>query len=360
MNEINRRVAVVGAGLMGVGIASCLALAGEAVDVFDLSEARRAELPALADKIFEELMAAGRIAVAERDAARTRIRVVADLAALADASLVFEASNYAMVYNKALLKGTPPSNFDEFLAAAKAATAAGNYGYAYRATMAERGGFWYDLCNYVYGFGGRWSDEQGNPTINSAKVIEGVAAYKKVYDAGAIPKGADAATYRRMFAEGKIAMQVDNGGVAANLATQAKGFEFGATPSPFPTKAQGMILAPISINANSKNKAAAGAFLQWMLTPEAQRELQLIHGASSVAIAVPRSAEEVAKWPWISVYDQQTANSVPALPQGLEVKAPEIQQIVIEQVIKVLQGGVDPAKAMNDAQQTVLSRVLKR
>jgi multiple sugar transport system substrate-binding protein len=187
-----------------------------------------------------------------------------------------------------------------------------------------------------------------------------VAAYKKVYDAGAIPKGADAATYRRMFAEGKIAMQVDNGGVAANLATQAKGFEFGAAPSPFPTKAQGMILAPISINANSKNKAAAGAFLQWMLTPEAQRELQLIHGASSVAIAVPRSAEEVAKWPWISVYDQQTANSVPALPQGLEVKAPEIQQIVIEQVIKVLQGGVDPAKAMNDAQQTVLSRVLKR
>ncbi len=92
MNEINRRVAVVGAGLMGVGIASCLALAGEAVDVFDLSEARRAELPVLAEKIFEELMAAGRIVeAAERDAARARIRVVATLAAVADATLVFEA-----------------------------------------------------------------------------------------------------------------------------------------------------------------------------------------------------------------------------------------------------------------------------
>lgn len=274
--------------------------------------------------------------------------------------VVFEVSNYAMVYNKALLKGAPPANFDEFLAAAKSATSAGNFGYAYRATMAERGGFWYDLCNYVYGFGGRWSDAQGNPTINSPKVIEGIAAYKKVYDASVIPKGADAATYRRMFAEGKIAMQVDNGGVAANLATQAKGFEVGAAPSPFPTRAQGMILAPISINANSKNKAAAGTFLKWMLTPEAQRELQLIHGASSVAIAVPRTDEEVAKWPWITTYDQQTANAVPALPQGLEVKAPEIQTIVIEQVIRVLQGGVDPAKAMNDAQQTVLTRVLKR
>lgn len=274
--------------------------------------------------------------------------------------VVFEVSNYAMVYNTGLVKDKPPANFDEFLATAKTATANGNYGYAYRATMAERGGFWYDLCNYVYGFGGRWSDASGNPTINSPKVIEGVAAYKKVYDASVIPKGADAATYRRMFWEGKVAMEIDNGGIAANLATQGKDLQMAAAPSPFPTRAQGMILAPVTVNANTKNKAAAGVFLKWMLTPEAQRELQLIHGASSVGTAVPRTPEELAKWPWIKVYDEQTENSVPALPQGLETKAPEIQQIVIEQVIKVLQGGVDPAKAMNDAQQTVLSRVLKR
>ena len=73
--------------------------------------------------------------------------------------VVFEVSNYAMVYNTALFKGKPPADFNEFLAAAKAATGNGNFGYAYRATMAERGGMWYDLCNYVYGFGGRWSDE---------------------------------------------------------------------------------------------------------------------------------------------------------------------------------------------------------
>ncbi|WP_422099662.1 3-hydroxyacyl-CoA dehydrogenase family protein [Variovorax sp.] len=91
MHGKNRRVAVVGAGLMGVGIATCLALAGEDVDVFDLSDARRGELPALAEKIFEELIAAGRIEEAGRDAALARIRVVATLAAMADATLVFEA-----------------------------------------------------------------------------------------------------------------------------------------------------------------------------------------------------------------------------------------------------------------------------
>lgn len=274
--------------------------------------------------------------------------------------VVFEVSNYSMFYNAALLKGKAPATFDEFLAATKAATSEGNYGYAYRATMAERGGMWYDLTNYVYGFGGRWSDEKGNPTINSPKVIEAVAAYKKVYDAGVIPKGADASTYRRMFAEGKIATVIDNGGVAANLATAGKDLKVAAAPSPFPTRAQGMILAPITVNANSKHKDAAGAFLRWVLSPEAQKELQQIHGASSVATPVERTPEELAKWPWIKVYDAQTENAVPALPQGLETKAPEIQQIIIEQVIKVLQAGVDPATAMNDAQKTVLTRVLKR
>jgi len=273
--------------------------------------------------------------------------------------VVFEVSNYSMLYNTAVM-GKPPASFEEFLSSAKAATAGGNYGYAYRATMAERGGMWYDLTNFVYGFGGRWSDDKGNPTINSPAVIKAVAAYKQVYDANVIPKGADASTYRRMFAEGKVASVIDNGGVAANLATAGKDLKLAAAPSPFPTRAQGMILAPITINSNAKNKDAAGEFVRWMLTPEAQKELQQIHGASSVATAVERTPEELAKWPWITVYDQQTQNAVPALPQGLETKAPEIQQIVIENVIKVLQAGTDPAAAMSDAQQAVLTRVLKR
>jgi multiple sugar transport system substrate-binding protein len=107
----------------------------------------------------------------------------------------FEISNYVLLYNPTLLKDKKaPANFDEFVATAKAATANGVFGFAYRATMAEAPGFWQDLCNYVYGFGGRWSDQQGNLTLNSPKVIEGVMAYKKMYDAGATPKGTDAAT----------------------------------------------------------------------------------------------------------------------------------------------------------------------
>jgi multiple sugar transport system substrate-binding protein len=275
--------------------------------------------------------------------------------------VAFEISNYVLLYNKTLLKdGKAPATFDEFLAVAKAATGGGTFGFAYRATMAERAGFWQDVCNFVFGFGGRFSDDKGNPTLNSPKVVEGVAAYKKVYDLGATPKGADAATYRRMFWEGKLAMEIDNGGVAGIFNQQAPNLPLAAAPSPFPTRAQGLILAPLTVNANTKNKDAAFTFVKWTLQPENQKELQDILGASSVATKVDRSADDIAAKPWLQVYDDQTPNSVPQLVLGLETKTPEIQQIVLEQVLKVLQGGVAPQKAMDEAQQLVLSRVLRK
>jgi multiple sugar transport system substrate-binding protein len=273
----------------------------------------------------------------------------------------FEISNYVLLYNKSLVKdGKAPSNFDEFLETAKTATGNGVYGFAYRATMAERPGFWQDLCNFVYGFGGRWSDEAGNLTINSPKVVEGVAAYKKVYDAGVTPKGTDASTYRRMFWENKLAMEIDNGGVAGIFYQQAPNLPLAAAPSPFPTRAQGLILAPLTINANTKHKDAAFTFVKWVLQPENQKDLQNLLGASNVATVVERDPEVLAKQAWLKVYDDQTPNSVPQLVAGLETKTPEIQQIVLEQVLKVLQGGADPQKAMDDAQKMVQSRVLRK
>jgi multiple sugar transport system substrate-binding protein len=273
----------------------------------------------------------------------------------------FEISNYVLLYNKSLLNdGKAPATFDEFLATAKAATGNGVFGFAYRATMAERPGFWQDLCNFVYGFGGRWSDESGHLTINGAKVVEGVSAYKKMYDLGATPKGTDAATYRRMFWENKLAMEVDNGGVAGIFYQQAPSLPLAAAPSPFPTRAQGLILAPLTVNANTKHKDAAFTFVKWVLQPENQKDLQDLLGASNVATIVERSPEDLAKQPWLKTYDEQTPNSVPQLVAGLETKTPEIQQIILEQVLKVLQGGADPKKAMDDAQRMAESRVLRK
>ena len=72
---------------------------------------------------------------------------------------------------------------------------------------------------------------------------------------------------------------------------------------------------------------------------------------------VARAPEDLAKRPWLKVYDEQTPNSIPQLVQGQELKTPEILQIVLEHVLKVLQGGADPKKTMDDAQQQAQARV---
>jgi hypothetical protein len=50
----------------------------------------------------------------------------------------------------------------------------------------------------------------------------------------------------------------------------------------------------------------------------------------------------------------QTPNS--AATCRPETRTPEIQQVILEQVLKVLQGGADPKRAMDDAQKLVQAR----
>lgn len=274
--------------------------------------------------------------------------------------VIFDTTGYALLYNPSLLPGgAPPRTFEEFVKTATALTKDGAYGFAFRATMAERAGFWQDLCNFVYGFGGRWSDETGKLTINGPKVVEGIRSYKTMYDAGAIPKGADAATYRRMFWEGKLAMEVDNGGVAAIFTQQAPNLPLRAAPSPFPDRAQGLILTALAVNANTRKKDASVVFVKWLLRPEVQKMLQDALGTNS-GVEIQRTDEEKARQPWLEVYDEQSAYSVSQLVTGHEVKTPEIQQIVLEQVLKVLQGGMDAQRAMDEAQRIVEHRVVRQ
>src|SRR5438876_26434 len=157
-----------------------------------------------------------------------------------------------------------------------------------------------------------------------------------------------------------LAMEIDNGGVAGIFNQQAPDLPLAAAPSPFPTRAQGLVLAPFTVNANTKHKAAAFTFYKWVLQPENQKQLQDLLGASNVATVVQRSPEDLAKRPWLKVYDDQTPNSIPQLVQGQELKTPEILQIVLEHVLKVLQGGADPNKTMDDAQKQAQARVARK
>ena len=82
------RLAVLGAGLMGVGIACHFARHGHAVRLYDTDPQRLAEVPAVASAILRELEASGQQAPADRDAVLARLTPTPTLNALADATLL--------------------------------------------------------------------------------------------------------------------------------------------------------------------------------------------------------------------------------------------------------------------------------
>ncbi|WP_210507639.1 sugar ABC transporter substrate-binding protein [Naasia sp. SYSU D00057] len=263
--------------------------------------------------------------------------------------VIFEASNYGMFYNADLIP-EPPTTFEEFVDVAKSTTSGDTYGLAFRHLQAEEPGVWQDIFNYVLGFGGNWSDGE-KLTLNSPEVVEGLEAYQELYDANVIPKGTDAATFRKMFATGKVGMELNNGGYVTATVAANPDLNFSVARIPFPEQKQGALLAPIVINANSEHKDAALDFINWMLEPEQQVSLQEVLGASSVATPTERSAESLEQYPFLPVLDELTESGVPQIVVGFGAQTPEIRTIVVSEVLAALQGQQDMQTAMDNAQE---------
>jgi 3-hydroxybutyryl-CoA dehydrogenase len=85
------RIAIIGAGLMGVGIATHFARHGHSVLLRDVSAERLADVTVMAKSILEELSAAGSFDAAETTAVLQRIKTSDSLADVAGATLLIEA-----------------------------------------------------------------------------------------------------------------------------------------------------------------------------------------------------------------------------------------------------------------------------
>lgn len=263
--------------------------------------------------------------------------------------VVFQVASYALLYNPDLVS-TPPTTFEEFLTLAGELTKDGVYGAAFRTTLPEEAGMWQDLCNYVYGFGGRFSDGE-NLTLNAPEVIDALNAFQEVYDAGVTPQGATASEYRTMFTEGKVAMMVDSASLVNTLRGINPDLSIDAAPPFFPVDNQGTLLAVMVVNNASQHKDAAEIFVKWMLEPDQQNTIEQVVAAGAAATPPQRDATELEETPFIPVFDDLIKTSIPQVIAGFEAKTPAVRKIIVEQVIKALQEHGDMAAAMDAAQE---------
>jgi 3-hydroxybutyryl-CoA dehydrogenase len=92
MNSIEQRcVLVIGAGIMGGGIAQVAAQAGHRVNLYDMRKGAAAEAHQKLASTLQALAAKGKIATDAVTATLTRIEPVAELEQAAEAGLVVEA-----------------------------------------------------------------------------------------------------------------------------------------------------------------------------------------------------------------------------------------------------------------------------
>jgi 3-hydroxybutyryl-CoA dehydrogenase len=86
-----QQTVVIGAGLMGIGIATHFARFHQDVLIYDTDPARLAEVAGAASAILSELRDAGQFSDADKPATLARLHVTTSLDDLADARLLIEA-----------------------------------------------------------------------------------------------------------------------------------------------------------------------------------------------------------------------------------------------------------------------------
>jgi multiple sugar transport system substrate-binding protein len=265
--------------------------------------------------------------------------------------VVSHFSTYGLLYNERLLAEAgitkPPATPQEFLSAAtKLTRAPEQYGYGTRHSMNEEGGWWYEVAYWVHGFGGRWATD-GKPSVNTPQVVSGVRFFKQLYDAGVFPKGVDAATYRRMFWQEKVAMLTDNNAVYFIAKSQNPSLPIRAAQNPFSPPVTVGEVSFYTIPKGAKHPQEAATFIEWYRRHlrELGMKLQNLVGSKSA------NAEILKAFPHLATFAAAPlAENGGALPKGFEGRMPEFRHIVLQHVTNVLVNNADAAAEMQAAQ----------
>ena len=265
--------------------------------------------------------------------------------------VVSHFSTYGLLYNERLLTEAgitkPPATPQEFLAAATRLTKAPEqYGYGTRHSMNEEGGWWYEVAYWVHGFGGRWATD-GKPSVNTPQVVSAVRFFKQLYDAGVFPKGVDAATYRRMFWQEKVAMLTDNNAVYFIAKSQNPSLPIRAAANPFSPPVTVGEVSFYTIPKGAKHPQEAATFIEWYRRHlrELGMKLQNLVGSKSA------NAEILKAFPHLATFAAAPlAENGGALPKGFEGRMPEFRHIVLQHVTNVLVNNADAAAEMQAAQ----------
>ncbi len=275
---------------------------------------------------------------------------------------------FMLAYNPELLEAEGlevPTNYEEFLAAARATTKDLNgdgitdqFGTGHE-TKGGAGQYLTEMLNYVLDSGAYWTDEEGNVTIDTPQMIEGLTRWKTVIDEGLTPIDMSAGEVRKLFADGKIALRLDGPWLYGTMQQGAAADQLAIALPPLspPVGGSSNVLGMAS-EISDGEKQLVWDFIRIVMSPEFQRKYATVAGntppsptadVSGVEASVPHFA--------LLVQSQQAAAAagVDRIPTGLEVQYGEFGKMVQEEVQRMLIEDLDPADVVKTMQERAVA-----
>lgn len=270
---------------------------------------------------------------------------------------------YSWVYNEKLLKAagrSVPKNVNEYLEMLKAMTdkKSGQFGIG----IVTLPGFNMvaHIAVFVYGAGGRWTDDQGNPAVLTPQVRQGFQWWKEAV-LSATPIGQESGRLRQLVMEGKVASYND-GPWMQGFAKQANPDvrpHLRAAPLPFQWTMGGPSnVVAIPKTASEEEKRLVWDFIKSGTTKDAQVRYAATVGAPPPRQDVVIPAAVKQELPFFDTYVEAAKRAVSWIPFGLETKANEFISIVSEHAQRMIVLNEPVDKVLRDLQKAL--EALKR
>ena len=229
-----------------------------------------------------------------------------------------------------------PDNLDDYVAACKQMTAAGN-GQTYGAVMMglRPDPIVVEWCNYMFSSGGDFYDEAGNIAINSAECVHALDLYLDNM-ANSAPSGAAGYGFDEAYnvmAQGNAASFISYNWMMPKLQNAEESSVSGLCDL-------SVMPGGVSLNAgwgwaiphNAEDKDASWQFLQWVESFDVCKARALA-GGSPTRSDVMSDAEVQAEWPYLATVQtiMESSKMIPIMedaPQLIEVLGRELSEAV--------------------------------
>jgi multiple sugar transport system substrate-binding protein len=270
---------------------------------------------------------------------------------------------FVMGYNEEILNKeglSVPTSWAEFLDVARKTTKdlngdgiADQFGTGHE-TRGGGGQYLTEMLNYILDAGGRWTNAEGEITIDTPEMIEGLTRWKTVISENLTPRDMTAGDVRKLFADGKIALKLE-GPWLYPIMEQGAAFEkLKLTKPPFspPNGGSSNVLA-MPVDISDEQKELVWDFIATAMSPEFQTKYATIANSTPPRAGTDVNGAEQAVPHFNLLLETQKAAadaSVDRIPKGLEINFNAFAKMVMEEAQRMIIDDLDPTEVAKTMQ----------